>query len=130
MEKIKVIIDWLDNYGAVSDMIPGCVATSQTHAGIMEDYASAVEFHLEGLDPDEVPECLKGEYEFEYIMTTRALLHRLEGIITRAAIARATGINEQQLQHYMSGFRTARPDKREKILDAIHNIGKELINVA
>ncbi len=130
MEKIKVIIDWLDNYRAVSDMIPGCVATSASHTGIQANYASAVEFHLEGLDANEVPECLKADYEFEYTMTTRALLRRLEGVISRAAIARATGINEQQLQHYMSGYRTARPDKREKILQAIHNIAKELIDVA
>lgn len=129
MENIKVIVDWLDNYGAVSDQIPGCVATHQTFDGIKESYASAIAFHLEGLEPDEVPECLTGEYSLEFELTTRALLRRLDGILTRAAIARETGINEKQLQHYMSGYRTARADKREKIVKAIHNIGNELISV-
>ena len=129
MEKIKVIIDWLDNYGAVSEQILGCVATDKTCNGIKEAYISAVEFHLEGLDDDEVPECLKGKYEFEFELTTRALLHQLDGILSRAVISRATGINEKQLQHYMSGYRKARPDKRERIVSAVHNIGKELIAV-
>ena len=129
MEKIKVIVDWLDNYGAVSEQILGCVATSKTYEGIKKEYTSAVEFHLEGLDSDEVPECLKGEYEFEFELTTRALLYQLDGTLSRAAISRATGINEKQLQHYMSGYRKARPDKREKIISAVHNIGKELIAI-
>jgi hypothetical protein len=29
-ETIKVTIDWLDNYGAVSELVPGCVATSES----------------------------------------------------------------------------------------------------
>ena len=129
MEKIKVTVDWLDNYGAVSEQIPGCVATDKTYEGIKEAYISAVEFHLEGLKSDEVPECLNGRYEFEFELTTRALLHQLDGVLSRATISRATGINEKQLQHYLSGYRKARPDKREKIISAVHSIGKELLSV-
>ncbi len=129
METIKVLVDWLENYGAVSDGITGCVATHKTFSGIQEAYKSAVVFHLEGLETNEIPACLLGEYSFEFELTTRALLHRLDGLLTRAAIARETGINEKQLQHYMSGFRTARPDKRDKIIKAIHHIGQELLDV-
>ena len=74
MKKIKVTVDWLNNYGAVSEQIPGCVATDKTYKGVKEAYISAVEFHLEGLDIEEVPECLKGEYEFDFELTTRAIL--------------------------------------------------------
>lgn len=129
METIKVTIDWLDNYGAVSDQIPGCVATHQTFEGVKEAYTSALEFHKEGLAADEMPECLKGEYMLVFEETTRALLYRFDGILTRSAISRATGINEKQLRHYMSGFRTARPDKREKIVVAIHKIANDFLSV-
>ena len=129
METIKVIVDWLENYGTVSDSIPGCVATHQTFLGIQEVYVSAVDFHLEGLEVDEIPACLSGQYSFEFKLSTRALLHRLDGLLTHAAIARETGINEKQLQHYMTGFRTARPDKRDKIINSIHHIGQELLDV-
>lgn len=129
MEIIKVTIDWSDNYGAVSDQIQGCVATHQTYEGIKEAYASALRFHLEGLDPDEVPDCLKEDYKLEFFETTRALLFRFDGVLTRSAISRATGINEKQLRHYMSGFRIARADKREKIVVAIHKIANDFLSV-
>lgn len=129
MEIIKVTVDWLDNYGAVSDQVPGCVATAGSYEAIKEAYTSALEFHKEGLDVNEVPACLQGEYKLEFELTTRALLHLLDGTLTRAAISRVTGINEKQLYHYMSGIRTARSDKREKIVAAIHEIGQRLISV-
>ena len=75
METIKVIVDWLDNYGAVSDQIPGCVATAGSYEGIKDAYISALEFHKEGLEADEIPECLQGKFELEFELTTRALLH-------------------------------------------------------
>ena len=129
METIKVKVDWLDNYGAVSDQVHGCVATAGNYEGIKEAYASALEFHKEGLDADEIPGCLQGEYKLDFELTTRALLHQFDGVLTRAAISRATGINEKQLYHYMSVVRTARSDKRDKIVAAIHEIGQRLMSV-
>lgn len=129
METIKVTIDWLDNYGAVSEMIPGCVATSESIEDVKLAYASAIEFHIEGLNAEEVPNCLKGGFVLEFELSIRALLHQLDGVITRAAISRATGINERQLYHYMSGIRTPRTENRMKILTAIHDIGQKLISV-
>jgi predicted RNase H-like HicB family nuclease len=129
METIKVTIDWLDNYGAVSELITGCVATSESIDDVKKAYASVLEFHLEGLSPDEVPESLKGGYVLEFELTIRALLHQLDGVITRAAISRASGINERQLYHYMAGIRTPRTENRMKILSAIHDIGQQLIAV-
>ena len=97
MEKIKVIIDWEGNYGAFSDEVLGCVATHKTFEGIKAEYASALEFHLEGMreDNDEIPAKLQGAYELEFEMTAQALLHHFDGIITRAALSRITGINER-----------------------------------
>lgn len=130
METIKVIIDWLDNYGAVSDQVNGCVATAKGLDEVKKAYASALAFHREGLTSEEMPDCLKGDFTLEFELTTRALLHQLDGVLTRAAISRATGINERQLYHYMSGIRTPRPDKRKKILSAIHDIGLQLLSVS
>ena len=66
MKKILVNIVWNDNYGAYSDLIPGCVATHATIDGVKEAYKSALEFHIEGSEDDDLPECLKEEYELEY----------------------------------------------------------------
>lgn len=126
MEVIKVTVDWLENYGAVSDSVPGCVATHKTIEGVKEAYLSALKFHLEGLSDDEKPEQLKGEYELKFELTTRAILYELDGILTRSTLSRVSGINEQQLRHYMSGHRKARADKREKLTLAINEITRKL----
>jgi len=129
MEKIKVIIDWCNNYGAASDEVLGCVATHKTFAGVKEAYTSALEFHLEGMENDEIPAKLQGEYELEFEMTAQALLHHFDGIITRAALSRITGINERQLGHYMTRYRRPRPAQRLKIVNGLNCIGKELTAV-
>ena len=131
METIKVHIDWEDNYGAASDVILGCVATHKTLEGVKLEYASSVEFHLKGLrkDGDEIPEVLKGNYEFVFELTTRALLHHIDGVITRAALARICGINEKQLGHYLTGHRNPRSAQQKKIIDGIHRIGTDFLSV-
>ena len=131
MEKIKVIIDWEDNYGAVSDMVLGCVATHKTLEGVKEAYASALELHLEGMkkDNEDIPAALQGEYEFEFEMTAQALLHHFDGVITRAALSRITGINQRQLGHYMTRHRVPRSAQRRKIVEGLHRIGQELAEV-
>lgn len=130
MEKIKVIIDWDENFGAVSDFVEGCVATGKTFDEVKENYASALEFHLEGLEKSEIPKELSGTYELEFELTAQALLHRFDKILTRAALSRITGINERQLGHYVSGYRNPKSEQRKKIVEAFHQLGEEFLSVS
>ena len=108
----------------------GCVATGKTFEQVKENYASALEFHLEGLEKVEIPAELSGDYELEFELTAQALLHRFDKILTRATLSRITGINERQLGHYVSGYRNPRAEQREKIVDAFHQLGKEFLSVS
>jgi len=133
MEKIKVSIGWSgDNYYAKAqgdDLNGVVIATHKTFKGIKDEFLSALSFHIEGCleDGDKLPEWLvSGNYEIEYTTEVSALLHSLDGILTRSAIARVSGINEKQIGHYASGHRTPRPRQRERIIDGIHRIGQEL----
>jgi predicted RNase H-like HicB family nuclease len=137
MEKIEVLISWSgDNYcaDAVSDNINGAVlASDATLEGVKKEFQSALQFHVEGAvaDGDKLPEWLvSGNYEMDYVLDTSALLHSLDGILTRSAIARVSGINERQIGHYASGHRTPRPQQREKIINGIRTISRELASVA
>jgi predicted RNase H-like HicB family nuclease len=131
MEKIKVQISWLDNYGACIDDVLGCVATHKTLEGVKKAYAESLGWHLESMqaDGDEIPKALQGEYELEFELNIQALLHYFEGILTRSALARVTGINERQLGHYATGHRNPRPAQRMKIIEGIHRIGTEFNSV-
>jgi hypothetical protein len=136
MEKVKATIYWCEkNYCATSvgDLINGVViSTNKTLAGVKRSFSEALQFHLEGCikDDDRLSDDIRtGNYEIEFTMDTSALLHSLEGILTRSAIARVTGINERQLGHYASGIRTPRPQQRERIINGIRAISRELIAV-
>lgn len=131
METIKVMISWDENYGAASDDVLGCVATHKTLEGVKAGYSSALAFHLKGMleDGDELPMKLQGEYTLEFELNIQALLHHFERILTRAALAKVTGINERQLGHYATGHRNPRPAQRNKIIEGIHQIGNEFISV-
>lgn len=131
MQKIKVQIGWLDNYGAGSEEVPGCVATHKTLEGVKKAYTESLQLHLAALkaDGDEIPEKLQGYYELEFELNTQAVLHYFNGILTRSALARVTGINERLLGHYATGYRNPRPAQRQKIIDGIRKIGAEINSV-
>jgi predicted RNase H-like HicB family nuclease len=131
MQTITVNIDWENNYGAYSEEVSGCVATNKTLEGVKQAYTEALEFHLEGLreDGNEIPAAMQGKYRLDYVLNVRALLHYFEGVLTRSALSRVTGINERQLGHYITGHRKPRPEQRKKIVEGLHRIGKEINSV-
>jgi len=137
MEKIKVFIGWAEkNYSAYTDdfdTLNGVItATGKTLDDVKKEFESALQFHIDGCkkDYDELPKwLLLGQYEIEYNLETSALLHNFDGILTRAAISRATGINQRQIGHYASGLKTPRQSQRKRIIDGIHKISRELASV-
>ena len=131
MQKIKVHVGWLDNYGAGSNEVLGCKATHKTLEGVKKAYTESLGWHLEAMlaDGDKIPTMLQGGYELEFELNTAAILHHFNGILTRSALSRVTGINERQLGHYATGHRNPRPAQRQKIIEGIRKIGAEFITV-
>jgi hypothetical protein len=136
MEKIQVKIGWSgNNYSCVTDdpVLNGIVVvTNKTLEGLKKDFDEGLKFHIEGCmqDNDVLPGWLvSGQYELDYILETSALIHSLDGVLTRSAIARVSGINEKLIGHYASGYRNPRPKHRERIINGIHTISRELASV-
>jgi len=136
MKVIEVKIGWSGyNYSCIADntVLNGIVAvTNKTLDGLKNDFQESLRFHIEGClkDGDILPEWLtSGHYELNFILETSALIHSLDGILTRSAIARVSGINERQIGHYASGHRMPRSQQREKIIKGIHAISQELASV-
>lgn len=136
MEKIRVDVSWCENNFSASlgKNVPGAVAfTADTFVELQKEARESLEFHVEGMveDGDEVPEWLVSkEYEFEYkFLDATSLLKAYGPYLSLAAISRASGINQHQLSHYANGLKKARSHQRERIVDGIHKIGKELMAV-
>ena len=136
MEKIVVDVAWCNkNFSAsLSDNVPGSVVfTADTFSELQKEAKESLEFHVEGMiaDGDDVPQWLvDGDYEFEYhFLDAAAVLRAYEPYLSLAAISRASGINQHQLSHYANGMKKPRPQQRQRIIDSIHKIGRELLAV-
>ena len=136
MEKIRVDVAWCNkNFGAsLGENVPGAVVvTAKTFAELQKEVKEALDFHLEGMaqDGDEIPSWLAdGDYVFEYnFMDVASLLRAYEPFVSLAAISRTSGINQHLLSHYANGMKKPRPQQRERIVQGIHTIGKELLAV-
>ena len=136
MEKIKVDVAWCDkNVGAsLGDNVPGAVVlAAKTYEELLREVPETLRFHVEGMlaDGDDVPQWLiDGDYEFEYnLIDVATVLRAYEPFVSLAAISRASGINQHQLSHYANGLKQPRPQQRQRIVDGIHKIGRELLAV-
>lgn len=136
MEKIRVDVQWCDkNFGAsLGENVPGAVVvTAKTYEQLLNDVPESLRFHVEGMlaDGDDVPQWLRnGDYELEYnLVDTATMLHAFEPLLSLAAISRVSGINQHQLSHYANGLKQPRPRQRQRIVDGIHKIGRELLAV-
>ena len=130
MKKIDINIDWVNkNFGAaIADERIACVATGKTLEEVERNIVEGLKFHIEGTskDGDIVPPEYLQEWVPAFHLSTKAQLRYADAYITRKALARETGINEQQLSHYANGWKTPRPDTRRRILDGIEAISKRL----
>lgn len=135
MEKIIVNVEWYDkNFGAsLSDNVPGAVVlTAKTYDELLISVPETLRFHVQGMldDGDVVPQWLAdGNYEFEYVLDTTALIHVCDTYTSLAAISRASGINQHLLSHYANGLNKPRPQQRDCIVDGIRKIGNELLEI-
>jgi predicted RNase H-like HicB family nuclease len=135
MKTIKVLIEWSgDNFSAGSGEINGMVfATGKTLAQVKDAFAEAFQFHIEEsvADGDKLPSYItEGKFKFDYELLASAMLHLADGLITRSALSRVTGINEKQLSHYLTGHRKARPEGNRKIADGILSINRQISELA
>ena len=137
MEKrvLKVTVDYTDkNFcGGIFDVTIGGVvlATGKTFELFKKEFEEGLRFHIQGtLERGEsLPEDIaKGDYEIIYELAVPALLRDAERFTTLSAISKVSGINQKQLSHYVNGEKKARPDKREKIINGLHEIGRQALS--
>jgi predicted RNase H-like HicB family nuclease len=132
MEKVLVSVELSENnYSAYLDQLPGCVSTGKTFEELKKNIQEAIEFHLDTSREfnDEISSVFDGDFELVYKFDTSSLLQHYRGIFTNSALERITGINQRQLQRYATGESKPRAAQVEKIANAFHSIGRELLIV-
>jgi len=134
MEKVLVnVAKTQEGYTASIDILPGWVlGMTGSFEAFKKELQESIDIYVEWAkeDCDEYPAVLDGKYEFEYKFSIESLLYCYDGILTRAAMSRLTGINQKQLGHYARGRSRPRLAQRTKIVTALHRLGRELIAVS
>ena len=134
MEKVIVNVGKTpQGYSASIDILPGwVVGVSGSFDDLKKEIVESISIFIKWAkkDGDEYPAVFDEKYEFEYMFDVESLLYCYEGIFTRSAISRLTGINQKQLGHYACGRTQPRPAQRKKIASALHKLGEELLAVS
>jgi len=132
MQTLKATIESLEsNYSAYIENLDGVVATGSTIQEIKDNLKSAVAVFVETCQEVgcEVPDIVKGDYQIEFTMDVKSLLSLYQGIFTKAGLERLTGINQKQLWHYANGNSVPRRAQIQKIENALHRLGNELLSI-
>jgi len=134
MEKVIVNVGkTFQGYSASIDMLPGWIlGTKGSFDEFKKELQKSVDIYIAWAkeDGEDYPPQFDRKYEFEFKFNIESLLCCYDGILSRAAISRITGINERQLGHYICGRSHPRKEQEIKIINGFHQLGKELLSVS
>jgi len=130
MKTLRIIIEKSKDYfDAYADNCEGVYGAGETVEEAKENVLNGLDLLIKSTDPKRLPEILKGQYTIIYKFDTQSFLNYYDKIFSKPALERLTGINQKQLHHYASGMRKPRAQQRKKIVDALHQLGQELLSI-
>lgn len=133
MKQIRVILELgKDGYGLWFEEIENIFGFGETIEAAKIDAESVLEGYIVALNKcnQPIPEILQGEYELVFEFDMESLLKHINGIVTKTALAKASGVNPSQLTHYSSGLKKPRKEQKEKIINGLHKLGRELLSLS
>ena len=130
MEKVIISTSKTEKgFSASCELLPGWIVS---FTGSFSDFINyvqeSIDFYIDcaKTDHESYPAVFDTPYELLFRMDIQSLLYCYDKILTRAALSRMTGINQRQLGHYICGRSKPRKPQSEKIVNALHALGKEL----
>lgn len=129
MKKIKIIIArGKDDYATYAENVEMITGIGDTIQEAKMSALNCIDI-IKTFSPDNIPAALKGDYEIVWKFDVESLLEYYKGIFNQTGIARLTGINEKQLNHYASGLKKPRQAQVKKIEAALHRLGSDLLAI-
>ena len=120
-----------NNYSAYLERVDGIAGVGDTLAEVKQSLLEGVDVFIETCEDAgyDIPEELKGDFVIDFRMDVKSFLSVYYGIFTKAGLERLTGINQKQLWHYASGKSVPRRAQVQKIENALHQLGEELLSI-
>lgn len=116
-----------DSFGAYAGNCKGIYAAGDTVREVKEDVEEAIRIYREITPESEWERPIAEGWPIEWRYDAQSLLKYYQGIFSNAALERLTGINQKQLWNYANGVSKPRQKAKEKIENALHALGKELV---
>lgn len=122
MKQLKIIIERSKNaYAAYAENMEGITGMGDTVSEAKKSALEAIEIQKA------LGNFKAGNYRIIYKFDTQSILNYYKKIFSLAALERITGIDQKYLQHYSTGLKKPRPERRKKIEKSLHNLGAELM---
>ena len=133
MEQVIISTSKTENgFSASCELLPGwIVAFTGNFSDFVNYVQESIDFYIDcaKTDNDPYPSVFDSDYELMFKMDIQSLLYCYDKILTRAALSRMTGINQRQLGHYICGRSKPRKPQSDRIVNALHTLGKELQSI-
>lgn len=127
--KLKInICASADSFGGYAENCPGIYVAGNSVAEVKEEVHRLIGVLKEEWPKSEWPQPLLEDWPIEWHYDVQSLLNHYQGVFTNAALERLTGINQKQLWNYANGVSKPRKQAREKIENALHSLGRELLD--
>lgn len=132
MKTIHAVIEInKDGFGLWFDEIDNVFAYGETVEKVKQDAKDALNSYIDTLKELKfpIPLILKDKWEIQYRFDVQAMLTYFDGILTKSALSKLTGINSSLLSQYLMGIKKPRAAQLKRIQSGIHNLGEKLLNV-
>lgn len=124
MKIIRIVIERSnDCYWAYAENLAGVSGGGDTVEDAKKEALNALELQKE------LGNIANREYEIRYKYDAESLLQYYKGILNNPAIERITGINQKLIHQYSTGKKKPRIAQRQKITEALHRLGREMLSV-
>ncbi len=131
MAKIIVILEQTDTgFSAYIPELPITCTTGLDLKEVESNMREALELYIEALRDDDrpIPSLLKEDWEFDYRLDITDFFS-LFAPVKQTAVALKAGINPSLLRQYARGIKHPSLRQAEKIEDAIHQLGRDLLKI-
>ena len=124
MKIIRIVIERSnDCYWAYAENLAGVSGGGDTVEEAKKEALNTLELQKE------LGNIANREYEIRYKYDAESLLQYYKGILNNPAIERITGINQKLIHQYSTGKKKPRIAQRQKITEALHRLGREMLSV-
>ena len=124
MKKKKIIVTIQrgpDMFEAWTDNLPGIYGAGVSVKDVKDDILKSIEEFKDLNSEENIPDELKNDFEIEWNFDVQSFLQFYNGIFSKSALEKITGVNQKLLGHYASGLKKPRKTQVQKIDTALQN---------